>query len=236
MKKVLVFIFCFIPFLTFSQARVNREKISFISKSEILIDATGWSYNSQLGEWIDYKNVISKDKDYKERFKALQGSYLMSHCDQNFISLQTATITVDSILYYVLIVWKWYGRYEYPAIMEDWEKYKKVEGYVFSEDEYQNLYNIANNDSIVQLITKKQVEISLSYDTYNETKFLDLLQTEIKNKSLYGDYVFKVMKSEEGMIRFYIPIHSIYSEKDKYNFKDEYFETSNQKFSKIIIK
>lgn len=60
----------------FGQARVNRQKISFINQSEKITKATGWVYNATLGEWIDYENVICQDKDYKTKYKSLR-SYMM---------------------------------------------------------------------------------------------------------------------------------------------------------------
>ena len=34
----------------FGQERVNRKKLSFDTTSETLLKATGWAYNSTLGE------------------------------------------------------------------------------------------------------------------------------------------------------------------------------------------
>ena len=36
----------------FAQERINREKLSFDMTSGTLSKATGWAYNSTLGEWI----------------------------------------------------------------------------------------------------------------------------------------------------------------------------------------
>jgi len=46
------------------QTRENRKKIYFHNQSDTIKKAIGWSYNSTLGEWIDYENVICNDKEY----------------------------------------------------------------------------------------------------------------------------------------------------------------------------
>ena len=58
---------CLMTMVSFGQDRVNREKLSFLDKSNQLTTAVGWSYNTTLGEWVDYNNVIESDKSYKEK-------------------------------------------------------------------------------------------------------------------------------------------------------------------------
>ena len=75
-KIIYLLIFLLFPMNLFSQSRINREKITFSGSSQMIKLATGWSYNEKLGEWIDYKNVISDDKMYKTTYKSLVGGYL----------------------------------------------------------------------------------------------------------------------------------------------------------------
>ena len=216
----------------FGQERTNREKLIFDTTSETLLTATGWANNSTLGEWIDYANIISDDKDYKVKYKSLQGSYMMSHTSQNFQQVQTKLVTYKGTPYYVLIVDKWSGRYDYPAIREDWHEFRETIGYIYSKDEYQKLLNI---ESLVELKTNYLVSIGSKYEGYDETKFLDLIQTELsKENSKYSpEYTFPIMKSKEGNIRFYLP--ESFSTYVKYDFENKYFETDFQSFSKIIL-
>lgn len=220
----------------FGQERVNREKLSFDTTSGTLSKATGWAYNSTLGEWIDYENVISDSKDYKDKYKSLKGERMMSRISQNFLNLQTKTITYKGSTYYILIVEKWSGAYEYPAIKQDWYTFKKTIGYVFTKEEYQKLLNI---ESLTELKTQYMVSIGSKYEKYDETKFLDLIQTELsKEKSKYStfEYTFPVMKSKEGAIRFYLPDYfSTYYSK-YYDFEKKYFEIDFDNFSNIIIR
>lgn len=217
----------------FGQERTNREKLSFETTSGTLLKATGWANNSTLGEWIDFVNVISDNKDYKVKYKSLQGSYMMSHISQNFKKVQTKTVSYKGTIYYVLIVDKWSGRYEYPSIREDWYEFKKTIGYIYTREEYQILLNI---ESLVELKTQHMVSIGSKYEKYDETKFLDLIQTELsKEKSKYSsEYTFPVMKSKEGAIRFYLP--DSFSTYSKYDFDKKYFETDFENFTKIILK
>lgn len=220
-------------FQVFGQERTNREKLSFDTTSGILSKATGWANNSTLGEWIDYENVISDSKDYKDKYKSLQGKYMMSRISQNFQKVQTRTITYTGTTYYVLIVDKWSGRYEYPSIREDWYTFKQTIGYIYTKEEYQKLLNI---ESLVELKTQYMVSMGSKYEKYDETKFLDLIQTELsKEKSKYSsEYTFPIMKSKEGAIRFYLP--ESFSTYSKYDFEKKYFETDFENFTKIIIR
>jgi hypothetical protein len=219
----------------FGQERVNREKLSFDTTSGTLSKATGWAYNSTLGEWIDYENVISDSRDYKDKYKSLQGEWMMSGISQNFLKVQTKTVTYKGTKYYVLVVDKWSGRYEYPAIKEDWYTFKQTSGYIYTEEEYQKLQNI---ESLVELKTQYMVTMGSKYEKYDETKFLDLVQTELsEEKSKYSsEYTFPVMKSKEGAIRFYLPEPEYFSTYSKYDFEKKYFETEFDSFSSIILR
>lgn len=220
-------------FQVFGQERTNREKLSFDKISGILSKATGWANNSTLGEWIDYENVISDSKDYKDKYKSLQGEYMMSRISQNFQKVQTRTITYKGTTYYVLIVDNWSGVYEYPSISQDWYTLKQTIGYIYTKAEYQKLLNI---ESLVELKTQYMVSIGSKYDKYDETKFLDLIQTELaQEKSKYStEYTFPIMKSKEGAIRFYLP--ESFSTYSKYDFEKKYFETDFESFTSIILK
>jgi hypothetical protein len=236
MKKsyVLIFILFFLTQQVFGQERTNREKLSFVTSSENkLSKATGWAYNTALGEWVDYENVISDDKDFKVKYKSLQGSYMMSHSSQNFQWLWTRTISFKGTLYYVLILEKWSGAYQYPSIQEDWYQFIETIAYVYTKEEYQKLFNI---ESSIELKTKCKVSMGSKYEKYDETIFLDLIQTELsKVESAYSpEYTFPIRKSKEGAIRFYIPEY--FSTYSKYDFEKKYFETDSETFANMILK
>lgn len=234
---------------SFGQERINRKKLSFEKNSEIMTEAIGYSYNSTLGEWIDYENIISNEKDYKNRYNSLQSNWnkkrykssvyedIMSEVDQNFISIQTKTIFFNETIYYILTVEKWDGRFEYPKIRADWYRFKQTIGYIFTEAEFKKL------DKFDKSIAIKALSVVVIED-YEETKFLDLIQTQIteklkieKNKYV-TETIFPVLKSDEGKIRFYLPVGSnaYLPDYPKYDFDKAYFETDQENFSKIFIK
>ena len=236
MKKsyLLIFFFFSLTQQMIGQERTNREKLSFVTSSENkLSKATGWAYNTTLGEWVDYENVISDDKNYKDKYKSLQGAYMMSHSSQNFQWLWTRTISFKGTLYYVLILEKWSGAYQYPSIQEDWYEFKETIAYVYTKEEYQKLFDI---ESPVELKTKCKVSMGSKYEKYDETIFLDLIQTELsKVKSAYSpEYTFPVRKSKEGAVRFYIP--ESFSTYSNYDFEKKYFESDFETFVNIILK
>jgi len=242
MKKVLLGLVLVLgTIIVNAQDRINRQKLSFERVSEKLTSAVGWQYNETLGEWIDYNNVIDEDKDYKDKYKSLQGAYQMSNNSFKFNNLQVKTLVFEGNKYYILIHDKWTGRYKYPSIRQDWVKFRKVDGLIFDETQYQNLinYNAINFYCIV--------EYDLEFEEYNETKFLDLIQTELsKPKDSYerkyaSKYAMMITKTKDNNIRFLTPTILSLLEKSKYSnavydFSKMYFETTLENFDKLKIK
>jgi hypothetical protein len=238
MKKIILSIILFsLVTNVFSQSRVNRSKLSFSNSSEKLSSSTGWSYNETLGEWIDYENVINKDKVYKTKYKSLRGEYMMSRIKQNFIDIKTKSLSINEEKYFVVMVRKWDGRYKYPSIYEDWYSWEEVQGFIFTENEYSKILNFTGE---IKLETNNYVELGSSYEKYDETVFLDLIQNELKSDNKYSSkYTFPVLKTtsdELEVIRFYVPQVFTKSKFNSYNFEKEYLETSPENFDKIIIR
>jgi len=226
------FLLSFLVLSVYGQTRKNREKLSFQDKSDVMSIAIGWSYNSVLGEWVDYENVISVNKEYKTKSKFMYGTFMKSLTSQNFINMITKTIIYNEQKYYVLVVEKWDYYYEYPNLKMDRYCYKNTFGYIFTESEYNKLKDFNKE---VQLKTNIVVSIGSKNEKYNEQKFLDYILTEITREiSEYSTiYTFPVLKSDEENIRFYLPDR--FSEYSEYNFDKEYFETTSKNFNKIIF-
>lgn len=238
MKKIILSIILFsLVTNVFSQSRVNRSKLSFSNSSEKLSSSIGWSYNETLGEWIDYENVINKDKVYKTKYKSLRGEYMMSRIKQNFIDIKTKSLSINEEKYFVVMVRKWNGRYKYPSIYKDWYSWEEVQGFIFTENEYSKILNFTGE---IKLETNNYVELGSSYEKYDETVFLDLIQNELKSDNKYSSkYTFPVLKTtsdELEVIRFYVPQVFTKSKFNSYNFEKEYLETSPENFDKIIIR
>lgn len=232
--RLLLILLLTMPTILFSQSREGKPKLNFGTASAILTKATGWAYNSTLGEWVDYQNCINNDKDYKTKYKSLLNGFMQSKQQQNFITIQSKTVDYSGTKYYVLIVQKWNGRYKYESIEEDWYEWKETFGYIFSESEYQKLKNLTG---LIELKTQFSVSNGSSFESFDETKFLDLIQTELGNsKSKYDkEFIFPILITESDtkkVIRFYVPDIS----RRKYDFDKRYFETSPAEFDKIIIK
>jgi hypothetical protein len=232
-KKLLVMLVCiFLGFNTISQERINRGKLEFSSESMVLNKSVGWSYNNTIGEWVDYGNLICSDKTYKSSGKEYQvrynlaGSNLMSRIYQNFNSLQIKSLTYNNTKYYVLIVDKWDGSYNYPTLNEDWHYFRKTCGYIFNESEYNKLKDI-KSDTLTTINTTHFVE---DINIYKESKFLDLIEYELSDSLECDSYSFILTKTR-NVIRFIIPIKS----GDFESFQYKYFETSLDNFNKLLI-
>ena len=228
MKSVIAILFgCFV-FSSYSQSRVNRQSLSFVNSSEKLNSSTGWSFNKALGEWVSYDNVIEEDNDFNTKYKSLRGEYMKSRRSQNFIGIETKSLIINEEQYFVLMVKKYDGRYEYPSIREDWYSWVEVQGYIFDTTEY---YKILDFKGELSLKTKQMIS--------HEKTFLDLIQTEMgKEKSKYSpDYTFPILRTTSEVsevIRFYVPDY--FSSRLGYDFNKEYFETTPSEFDKIIIR
>jgi hypothetical protein len=214
------------------QDRINREKLNFDTIIGSITKATGWSYNETQGEWIDYDNVISNDKSYKDKYPSLKGPWMMSHNKNNFIKLETKSIKYLDTVYYILLYEKWCGQYKYPSIHEDWGCFKVTYGLIYTESEYNKLSNFENS---IDLKTIGYVEMGSAYEGFEESKFLDLIYNELNNYKgrNYGGFLFPIRKTADGIIRFNLP--EISSLAKDYNFEKDYFEIDFNSFSKLII-
>jgi len=220
----------FIAVALSGQQRINKEKLNFDKISGVLKKAKGWEYNETLGEWIDYNNVISQKTYYKEGlYRLLQGRDMMKFYTQNFIKIQTKSVIYKETEYFVLIIDKW----NYNIAYGERSPFRETYGYIFSKEEYRKLHNIEN---LIELKTKYMVSIGTEYQKYNETNFLNMIRTILQTEKSEDsfEYIFPVLKTTEGVIRFYLPENS--SSESGYDFDKKYFETSSKNFSKIIIR
>ncbi len=238
MKKILLLLTLFLSVSSvFSQTRTNRSELRFINSSEKLSSSTGWMYNEKRGEWVDYENVISDNTDYKTKYKSLTGQFMMSRLTQNFIDIETKSFNINEKSYFVVMVRKWRGRYKYPTIYEDWYSWEEVQGFIFTEEEYSKILDFNGE---IKLVTGYYVSLGSFYEKYDETVFLDLIQTELKSDKSYsstGGYRFPVLKTkseETEVIRFYVP--QLFTKYSNYDFEKKYFEASPSNFEKIIIR
>jgi hypothetical protein len=229
--KLVIVVWAFSLVCLYGQARTNAPKLAWDEVSGVLDKATGWAYSDSDREWLDYDNVISRDKSYKAGYSSLQGSdYMLSRGLQNFIDIQTKSVTYNGVKLYVVIFHQWHGEYKYPAIYRDWEYEKRHTGYVFSAVEYSKIRDIKGK---IDLAVLGKVGGS-KYNSSDEA-LLNELANMVDSDSHFGRAaIFRIMLSEEGMIRFYLPFTG-YSDGGRYNFEKEYFETEPDNFKKIIL-
>ena len=236
MKKILLLLTLFLSVSSvFSQTRTNRSELRFINSSEKLYSSTGWMYNEKRGEWVDYENVISDNTDYKTKYKSLLGEWMMSRSEQNFKYIETKSFNINEKSYFVVMVKKWNGEYEYPSIHTDWYTWEEVQGFIFTEEEYSKILDFNGE---IKLETRYHVHLGSKYEEYDETVFLDLIQTELNSDTRYGStYTFPVLKTkseETEVIRFYIP--QVFASYSNFDFEKRYFEVYPSSFEKIIIR
>lgn len=227
MKKFIIFsLVLLFSTNSYSQARVNRAEIKFGNQSAVLNHATGWSYNSTLGEWVEHQNVISSDKKI----------FWVSQHPQNFMGMQFKTVSVNNTKYYVLIVEKLKGLYLYPEIYADWREWVEIFGYIFSEKQYSKIWDFDTTDSVIKITTKLWTSVRRE----NKDTLLNLIHSELLSKENEGKCMFPVTKAEvenEEFIRFYLPKCSPFSFLTHLsaNFDKEYFEVTTSEFEKLKI-
>lgn len=154
---------------------------------------------------------------------------MMSHEYYNFLSIKTAIFNYKENNYYTILVRRWEGKYRYPNINKGFESYQVIDAFVFTEEEFEKIYDF---EGLQELKAGYHVELRLKDVNNIEQKLLDLIQTQLE-KGSRPKFIFPILKSEEGQIRFYIPREFIkYFE---YNFEKGYFETSQDNFNKIMI-
>ena len=236
MKKITIVLvgICFLIFqTTFSQARVNKKNLKFKDDIGELTKAKGWKYNSSSGDWVGYNNLINDNPEWKRGDSDDASDFVKSYEEQNFIKLEFKTVEFESETYYVLLVSKWNGRYNYPALKKDWIKFKQLEGFIYNEEQFNQLKSFEKE---IDLTTKLEISTHIDSD-YTIADPLDRIQYNLDHKkdflSYSTEYLFPVRVSEEGLIRFLVPdLKSSYRE--NYDFSKYYFEITREEWNNLI--
>ena len=234
MKRILLFyIFLISVEVLFCQERKSIPKMQFEKSSQILNYALGWCFDSDdTGGWISYVNAICIVKHPKVKQPFLLSPKEMSFVGSSFNSLQMKTFQFGDSTYYILLVDRWTGAFEYPAIGEGWSYYKVVKGYLFNENEYKKLLNIKGKVVLKAFGTCDQSEASGHSNILVALRVV--MNTGISMYSGNGDgNIFPILKTNEGKIRFYLP--DFEASYNKMDFEKEYYETTMANFSKLLI-
>lgn len=254
MKKISYFVLLsIIPMLALAQERVNPLPLSFSKSSQTLDYAVGWLFDQDgTDKWLCNVNCIGifpQNNSSKTPIK--RSGRQMSLSENNFIALQFKTLTFKDDVYYILLVKKWDGLFEYPTIGKGWVYYQSTFAYVFNEVEYQKIYDIEG-----EVYLKAYDKIGKFGESFEAANILISLKNDVFNNSFQKDkneypYYFPILKTSEGKIRFHLPTSKdtkeIADKKKKENpslsflykhfisFNEEYFETSLSNFNKLLI-
>lgn len=242
MKKYIFIFILSIGYLN-SQERENRKDLIFISESQVIKNAIGWSFNNTSGNWISHKNFLSDKVGSSFNNKVT--------ANQNFINLQFRGVKYDSLMYYALIIPKFDYSYKYPSIQVGIYSYKRIDIYVFSDLEYNKINSLKNE---IYIGTRMFQSIEGNLKNIRQQDLLDTIQTIIiadinrsefdKKYSNEFSYIFPIKKiqiKDKVDVRFFLPsFNSDFKEssvrKPKLDFDNQYFELDELEFKKFIIK
>ncbi len=231
---LLILPYFFLSTTLLAQSRSDKVNLKFESNSEKLISAVGWKLNKGTGKWIENKNVI-EDR--------ICSPYLMSFISQNFKWLQFSKIKHNGIDVYVLLYEHLGGSYKYPNIKENWETNTQTHFFVIDSTEYNKLQNTLNNKKGVDVKISSKIFGSISdkykilggEHLYNEENLLAKITNTLEQNGYSESCLMINSQIVDGMdlVRFKLPESCYLAEKD---FKEAYFETRFEEFSKILLK
>ena len=211
------------------QSRVDRENVEFDSKSEKLIEATGWEQNRITGEWIENQNVIA-DRNITPKARS---------ASQKFNWLQFATLTFEGVQYYLLVYEKPTGSYRYPNIREGWISFENVYFFAFTPEQYGQMVNSINLMSGETINIKSNLISDISdmqiygAEEYEEEDLLAHITYRL-NKPLSYEKCFRLnsqVVDGSEVIRFRLPEDCITEDK----LQTAYFEVLLEDFASILL-
>lgn len=213
MKKLFLIFIVFTSL--FGSSRENDVNLSFIQTSKKLLSADGYSKNISLGEWVKNKNILY-DKKVSKSDKSIMF--------QNFDYISLSKIQYKNNDYFVLLVEKDNGYFEYPNIRKNWINYKETIFMVFDKEDIEKIKEYILIPQNNPMILKKSYEVASLIN--NRFKHLGgehsyskkVLMSEItrsvknmynnKNSIQYSYFIFPIFSTIENgkhVIRFKIP-------------------------------
>jgi len=186
----------------YSQERVNGTKVDFINETEILKRPTLHFYNEKNEEWDTQKELFYNDFN---KFSFLKINY-------------------ENVNYYVLKLKTSEVLYRYPNLKMNPYVNKFLIGFIFEEEEYNNLKNYTDASCLFY-------EIRTS--TINDEDFRFKVVNYLKSKTDYlkDTFKMKVKKENDKIIRFRIPENL---EANFIPFDKKYYEISKGEFDKLL--
>lgn len=207
--------------------------------------AQGWMLQNN-GEWISAQNKILF-KNYSQN-KRKGGKYGLGH--DNFDNIDIRSITINNMVYSILIIYSQGGTYEFPVLEEGWNSYKMLTYYAFKEAKWNEMFP----DSIVfnkPYAINMDVICTDEIVDYNEESYLfeienhirqAIYQQEQNNTNLiFAAYPVKIRDDHFFRFKFYETINKpeIYVKYLlEYNweklFRNYYYETDFEHFATFV--
>lgn len=201
-----------------AQPRVNKE-ISFkqMAESGIIENPVGWCLDKTVGKWCGYYGVLIND--YKNNStKPLQVSIAQRSQLTNISSMQFKKYDVGEDIYYALYIVDYKCYYDYPEIYQGLHSYKDCKIYLFTEEEYQKLYDLKEGFNKIHTFTFVNTNFDHKYGTNSGKLYINNRLEEIfydmKNDEQYrynrlhkpnfGDNWY-IKVEEDNTIRFILP-------------------------------
>ena len=172
----------------YAQPRANsKNNFKLVAESGKIENPIGWSLDQTVGKWCGYYGVLIND--YKNNStRPLQVSIYQRSQLTNISSMQIKKYEAENDVYYALYIINYNGYYDYPAIYEGWHYYKDCWIYLFTEEEYQKIYDLKEGFNKIHTFTFFSTNVDHKYGTASGTLFI--------NHSL--NEIFSGMLNDEG--------------------------------------
>jgi hypothetical protein len=187
--------------IVLGQSRQNAKSLTEVKNTKFLRRIIGWQLNSTNGEWAENKNMI-----YHKH-----SQYRLSFVDENMDSMTFSKVIYKDTPYFVLLIHKETGYYEYPSIKKDWKTVKGIKYLIFEESEYQKIKMVLNQDSenvfLINIysngtldnrfdpLSEKRVLLAIEKDlNFMEAEIFEYKEKWDKNKSDRKKYSNNFMK------------------------------------------
>ncbi len=210
------------------QGRINKQTLSFDSKTNKLANATGWKLNGETGKWIENTNVIDGIKC---------PMLWVSHITQNFKWIQFASLTHNGNKYYVFLWERLGGKYKYESIQMDWEQDNRTYFFILDSKQYSELKAAVNakEQKDIQFNSNFTGHISDCFKVlggehlYNEENLLAKITNSLGKKGYSNDCLTINAQNVDGkdIVRFLLP-------ENCFSTKYSYFEVSFEDFMTIL--
>jgi hypothetical protein len=224
-KLILLSSFLFYTFIIYAQERQNAPDISFIKKSEKLVQATGW-YQTVDGKWVDHQNIITP------RAKPDTATSYAS-----FYWFQSASFNYKSQKYYLFFYEDLRGEFRLPASRQDWYTFHQVSFIILNSNAYTLLKDAVNKKTGKTVNISSKMDVGKVQGTYDEGKFLKQISISLAetNPSQYSVLSINSQNLKgQDIIRFLLPHDRSSLDKSDY-LATQYFEVPTAEFKKLLI-